>query len=70
MVGAYSPQLTRVKIGRDLPKSRMWILYAFLGVTCLGVFNYVIGAYNANPIDGKLINSLTLGIGAILIHTY
>ena len=57
-------------MGRDLPKSRMWILTAFLGVTCLGTFNYIIGTYNADPIGGKLINSLVLGIGAFIVHIY
>ena len=48
----------------------MWILIAFLGVTCLGVFNYIIGTYNSSPIGGKLINSIVLGIGAAVIHVY
>ena len=70
MIADYSPQLTRVKMGRDPPKSRMWILYAFCGVACLGIFNWVIGAYNSDPIGGKIINSLVMGIGALLIHIY
>ena len=57
-------------MGRDPPKSRMWIIYAFLGVTFMGCFNYFVGTYNRNPIGGKVINSLCLGIGALCIHIY
>ena len=41
-------------------------------VTSKDGINYMklIDKFGCDPIDGKLINSLTLGIGAILIHTY
>ena len=62
--------MTRVKIGRDPPKNRVWIIYAFLAVAFMGCWGYVIGTYNANPIGGKIINSVCLGIGALCIHIY
>ena len=61
-----SPMLTTVKIGADMPKSKMWIIYALVGTLFYGGFNYTIGVYNTNPVVGTSLTSIISGILMIL----
>ena len=57
-------------MGRDPPKSKTWLFFAFFAVICYTAYNYMIGILSRDVVGGKIVNSMTLGIGVLIIHIY
>ena len=57
-------------MGRDPPKSRTWLFFAFFAVIFYTAYNYMIGLLGHDVVGGKIVNSMTLGVGALVIHIY
>ena len=66
----YSPMLTREKFGKDVAKSKRWILIASNAAIFYAGFNYYGGINKGNVIAGKVASSYLSLVGWFLIQCY
>ena len=66
----YSPMLTREKFGKDAPKSKRWIMFAFMAALLYTGYNYAGGINKLNAIATKVVSTFVSFVLVITIHTY